>query len=324
MNKKSYVFFLSFLTLFFLNCTDSKKEKEIAQIPMNVKLVRFDSLFFNTPEQNYEKLKADFPYFFPASTPDSIWKNKQKEPLQRELYGEVVKQFGNFSQEKKEIKNLFQHIKYNYPAFIPPKIITVTSDVDYAYRVIYTDSLLIIGLDNYLGETHRFYQSFPAYTRFELQKKFLLVDVALHISEKMLPAERYQNFLEVMIGQGKKIFLASEFLPKTSEDMLLKYPQKKYQWALENESEIWRYFIENELLYSTDPKMLQRFIQPAPFSKFYLEHDQESPGGIGQFIGLKIVQAYVKKYPEKAHKLGEIPNEIIFKKANYKPNKTSF
>ena len=44
----------------------------------------------------------------------------------------------------------------------------------------------------------------------------------------------------------------------------------------ENETNIWQYFIEKQILYKTDPEWVDRFLEPAPFSKFYLQLDNES------------------------------------------------
>ena len=59
----------------------------------------------------------------------------------------------------------------------------------------------------------------------------------------------------------------------------------------------------------------------APFSKFYLELDNQSPGGVGRYIGLRIVTHYMEKHPDALQKLGIIPTEELFKEANYKPKK---
>ena len=48
------------------------------------------------------------------------------------------------------------------------------------------------------------------------------------------------------------------------------------------------------MLYSTDQKLAPRFINPAPFSKFYLEIDNDSPGQVGAWIGWQIVRSYMK------------------------------
>ena len=47
------------------------------------------------------------------------------------------------------------------------------------------------------------------------------------------------------------------------------------------------------MLYSTDASLPGRFISDAPFSKFYLELDNESPGRLGQYIGWQIVKSYM-------------------------------
>ena len=288
---------------------------------MDVKVLRMDSIFFHTPVKELPLIKAKYPLFFPENTTDEEWAKKQSDSLQKELFSEINKTFGDFSNQKKTIKSIYQHIKYYFPQFTPPKVVTLTSDVDYSSRVIYADSLLLIGVDNYLGSKHRFYSDMEAYIAQELDKKYLPVDVALSFAEAIIPSSRNTTFLDTMIHEGKVLYLAHKFLPTVSEEDLLKYTSEKYQWTEENEAQIWRYFIENQLLYSTDRKILTRFIDMAPFSKFYLELDNQSPGGVGRYIGLRIVTQYMEKHPDALQKLGIIPTEELFKEANYKPKK---
>jgi gliding motility-associated lipoprotein gldB len=288
---------------------------------MEVKVLRMDSIFFHTPVEELPLIKAKYPLFFPENTTDEEWAKKQSDSLQKELFSEINKTFGDFSDQKKTIKSIYQHIKYYFPQFTPPKVVTLTSDVDYSSRVIYADSLLLIGVDNYLGSKHRFYSDMEAYIAQELDKKYLPVDVALSFAEAIIPSSRNTTFLDTMIHEGKVLYLAHKFLPTVSEEDLLKYTSEKYQWTEENEAQIWRYFIENQLLYSTDRKILTRFIDMAPFSKFYLELDNQSPGGVGRYIGLRIVTQYMEKHPDALQKLGIIPTEELFKEANYKPKK---
>lgn len=288
---------------------------------MEVKVLRMDSIFFHTPVEELPLIKAKYPLFFPENTTDEEWAKKQSDSLQKELFSEINKTFGDFSDQKRTIKSIYQHIKYYFPQFTPPKVVTLTSDVDYSSRVIYADSLLLIGVDNYLGSKHRFYSDMEAYIAQELDKKYLPIDVALSFAEAIIPSSRNTTFLDTMIHEGKVLYLAHKFLPTVSEEDLLKYTSEKYQWTEENEAQIWRYFIENQLLYSTDRKILTRFIDMAPFSKFYLELDNQSPGGVGRYIGLRIVTQYMEKHPDALQKLGIIPTEELFKEANYKPKK---
>ena len=312
--------FLLFILLIALTACD-RTERTISQIPMEVKVLRMDSIFFHTPVEELPLIKAKYPLFFPENTTDEEWAKKQSDSLQKELFSEINKTFGDFFDQKKTIKSIYQHIKYYFPQFTPPKVVTLTSDVDYSSRVIYADSLLLIGVDNYLGSKHRFYSDMEAYIAQELDKKYLPVDVALSFAEAIIPSSRNTTFLDEMIHEGKVLYLAHKFLPTVSEEDLLKYTSEKYQWTEENEAQIWRYFIENQLLYSTDRKILTRFIDMAPFSKFYLELDNQSPGGVGRYIGLRIVTQYMEKHPDALQKLGIIPTEELFKEANYKPKK---
>ena len=84
---------------------------------------------------------------------------------------------------------------------------------------------------------------------------------------------------------------------------------------------IWSYFIEKELLYSTDNKLPNRFIADAPFSKFYMEFDNESPGRLGQYIGWQIVKAYADSTGENVMRILETEPEEIFRKSKFKPKK---
>ena len=141
---KIYLFSIAFC-FFFLSC-DKKNtiEKAVAEIPLEVKIERFDKIFFETPPQDLEKVKKEFPYFFPAGNDNSIWLNKMQDPLWRELYTEVQKKYANIELVKSELTSLFKHIKYYFPKTKTPKVITIISEMDYSNKAIYTDSLVII------------------------------------------------------------------------------------------------------------------------------------------------------------------------------------
>lgn len=313
---------IALLTLALMcSCKENKIEKEVEKIPVSISLQRFDSAFFQTPIERLPEVKKKYPYLFPASTPDSLWAEKKKDTLQNELYQEVKNKFISMEREKEEFKDLFKHIKYYFPKFKEPKIVTLTTEVDYHSRVVYADSLLFIGLDNYLGADHRFYAGMPEYIKFSFDRKYMPVDVAREISAFAVPQKTTLTFLEAMIESGKRLYVAHLFLPKARDCDLLKYPEEKYNWAVENQSQIWRYFVENNLLYDTDKKTLLRFIDPAPFSKFYMELDNQSPGEVGKFIGYEIVKAYMEKYPESLDKMLVEPAQELFVKSKYKPKK---
>ena len=313
--------FIIALTLALISCDNkSKVEKSVEAIPLKIKVERFDKLFFETPPQDLNKLKKEFPYFFPSGNDDSVWLNKMKNPLWRELYTEVQKKYSNFEPVKEDIETLFKHIKYYFPQTKTPKVITVISEMDYNNKVIYADSLVIISLELYLGKDHKFYQ-FPNYLKQNFEQKQILPDVVSNFSiQKILPVSD-NNLLGQMIYFGKQLVLKDLLLPDYNDADKMGYTPEQVKWCQENESYMWRYFIENELLYSNDQKLNNRFINPAPFSKFYLEIDNESPGRVGSWIGWQIVRSFMKNNEVSLEELLKMNAKEIFEKSKYKPKK---
>jgi uncharacterized protein YjaZ len=85
---------------------------------------------------------------------------------------------------------------------------------------------------------------------------------------------------------------------------------------------MWRFFIDESLLYNSDPKLPNRFINLAPFSKFYLEIDNESPGRVGQWIGWQIVRSFMKNNEKvTVQELLKMEYKDIFDRSKYKPKK---
>ena len=85
------------------------------------------------------------------------------------------------------------------------------------------------------------------------------------------------------------------------------------------ERNVWQNFVASELLYSTDRSLLSRFIDPAPFSKFYLEFDSETPGRLGRFMGYKMIVSYMKNNDTPLKTMLIQPADVIFASAKYKP-----
>lgn len=310
------------LGVLLFSCNDKNEvEKEIDKIPMNVEILRFDKEFAAANPSDLPKLKSEFPAFFPKQYNDSIWIQKLTDTLQNQLENEVLKTFPDDDALRNSLVPLFQHIKYYFPKFETPLVVTTTSDVDYRNNIILTDSLLIIGLDTYLGSDHRFYEGIDRYITKEMKPSQIEPDVAeIYAIQYIKPPSR-SSFLGQIVYYGKQLYLKDIWLPKISDAEKIGYTEEEYKWAEENEEYMWRYFVENELLYSTDPKLGTRFINPAPFSKFYLEIDNESPGMLGRYLGWKIVRAYMERNNTKVQQLMITDADEIFKNSNYKPKK---
>ena len=296
------------------------KKVDVSKIEVNFSIDRFDQKFYNTNENSLEALKREYPYLFPIDN-DSLWLQKINNKEERALFQESQAVFKNFDAEKVQIEDLFKHIKYYHPSFKAPKIITLITNVDYESKVIYADSLLFVSLDMYLGKDSKVYQDFPLYLSQNFDRSQLLVDMAESIAERYLIPKKNRHFIDLIINEGKKMYLLDCYLPAVSDVQKMGYTDDKYEWVIANELFIWKYFVENKLLYSTDTKLYTRFIANAPFSKFYIDIDKESPGSVGVWLGWQIVRSYMKNNNVTLQHLLQTNSEEIFKKSKYKPRK---
>jgi len=310
------------LMVFFFACdTSSTIESEIEKIPVNVDVVRFDEEFAAVTLEGLPELKQKYPQFFPIQYPDSIWQARLQDTLQLGLNKAVAKAFPSDDKVEDAMLPLFQHIKYYFPQFKEPSIVTTTSFVDYQAKVIVTDTLMIVALDTYLGRDHEFYSGISAYIRKNLDVSQLASDAAGEYARQLVkrPAER--SLLAQMVTYGKELYLKQLWLPDHTDAQIMGYTEEEMAWSYANETEIWRYFIDRELLFSTDAKLLPRFIYNAPFTKFNLELDNDSPGMLGRYIGWQIVRSYMERTDLEPRELLLINPEELYNKSKYKPAK---
>jgi len=310
------------LILAMVSCSnESKKEEAIEAIPISIELIRFDQEFAKAKPEDLTRIKQKFPQFFPEQYNDSIWLFRMTDTLQQELNEEVLKVFPINNDIEEQLLPLFQHIKYYFTDFKTPKVYTTTSDVDYRTKVIANDSLLILELDTYLGSDHPFYEGLPLYVSKNLKESQLVSDVATVYARHYVMPPRQRNFLSYMVYYGKILYLKDLWMPNASDAEKIGYLEDDIKWAKENEVEIWRYMIENELLYDSNPKLGQRFLDPAPFSKFNLEIDNESPGMIGRWLGWQMVRSYMEKNEVSVKQLMLKSADELFNESKYKPSK---
>ena len=328
MNSFSRSFFLkaSFciaFTVFFSSCSDENAlEAEINRIPVAIDIDRFDLKFYNANSEEYIELKKSYPYLFPDQFPDSIWVKRQRDSIQTLLHAEIKKVYPSLDPVKEELVSLYKHIKYYFPQIQDPHVVTVVNNVDYQSKTIFTDSLLIISLDTYLGSDNPLYEGIPKYIVQDMEFPYMTSHIIDELGNALVKSPVNRTLLGQMIYYGKKLYLKDLMLPQTSDAIKISYSQEQVDWVHDNERYMWQYFIENELLYKTQSSLFLRFIEPAPFSKFYLEIDNETPGKVGQWIGWQIVRSYMEKNPDTAlEKLFETPAMELFNQSNYKPAK---
>ncbi len=316
-----HIWKILFFSLILFSCKEKNPlDIDVSKIDAEAKIIRFDTIFYGNNPENLPRIKKQFPYLFPSSIPDSLWRKKMTDSLFIDLKNEVNRIFPDSLGVENELINLFKHVKYYFPKRNEPVIITIYSDWDYLKKVYLSDSLAFLFLDNYLGKDNPVYDGIPIYIRQTMRKEYIPVDFAARFAEQIVPYPSTKDFLHKLIYHGKLLYLQKAFLPQTHDSLLLGYSAKKWKWAVDNEKYVWLYFLDQNLLFDTDKNLDKRFLDPAPFSKFYSEADRESAGMIGRYIGYQIVKTYAKRNKNVDLKqLIQLDAQTIFNRSKYKP-----
>ncbi len=311
--------FLMFLIVLSGSCRNNPLEVDVSDIEARIEVIRFDTLFYGRDTSDYREVKQRFPYLFSPGISDSLWQAKMQDSLLLDLKSEVDRIFPGRLGVEDELSGVFQHIKYYFPGWKEPKLLTLYSDWDYMKRILLVDTMAFVFLDNYLGKENPVYEGIPSYIRQTMTKAYIPVDFAEKFAEQVVPYPATKDFLSKIIYHGKILYLKKALMPQAHDSLILGYNTEKYRWARENEKNVWLYFLDNDLLFDTDKNLDKRFIDPAPFSKFYSEADNESAGRIGRYVGLRIVEKYMEKKKPELKDLLRTDAQTIFNQSKYKP-----
>lgn len=314
--------FILIISSYFSCKEENKVEEIVAKIPVKFKVERFDQVFYQSKPENLQDIKSKFPFFFPENNPDSVWINKLKNPLMHELYKEVQKKYPTLGSIELDLEKMFARVRYYFPKYRTPRVITLINEVDLEAKSFYIDTLALVSLDCYLGKEHRFYFDFPEYKKQTLEPNQILPDLVSAFCYGKISPPSDRTLLSAMLYYGKELYVKDMLIPFYSDATKIGYTDLQIKFCQENEYFMWSNLVENKLLFDSNPKNELRFIKPAPFSKFYLDIDNQTPGRIGQWLGWQIVRSYMENNEEVTlEQLLTMDAKTIFDNSKYKPKK---
>lgn len=287
----------------------------------NVEITDISAELYN-PKISLENFKQKYPWF-QGSVSDEDFALRRTDSAEIQVYKEAITKIDQ-KKLSAELADLFSHIQHYFPKFKQPKVYLYSSALQGIKDPIFfqtEENLLFIDVTGFMGENNPYYKGLEQYLQRSMNPVNIVPKASQIFAENFVPYSRNnQKFLDQIVYQGKLMTLQDAFLPNFPDYLKINYTQQQYDWAKANEVNIWDYFVEKNLLYSDDPKLVDRFIMPAPFSKFYAEIDNESSPQIGIFTGWQICRKFFEKNTET--KLQEFLNmnaTDIFSKSEYKP-----
>ena len=321
---KQLFLFVCLGLLFLSSCVDDSNSDLNSVSPM-IEIGHFDHDFFGMDSVNFDDdllmLVKQYPDFFKMGFDKAMLKNRFFDIEIRELYDAVDSVFSSTNDLDAELYIAFQYYYHHFENHDSLKIYTWVSNFERLDPVLVSENTLLISLDMYLGAESHFYKTAPDYIKQRFDKMYILSDLFRSYFSSNIPLSDNNSLLASMLYYGKIHYLTSSMLPNYSSHVVMGYTKDKMQWSIRNEANIWAYFIENKLLFSSHQQNKMRFIEDAPFSKFYTSFDRESPGRIGQWVGMKIVEAYMNSHPDLTltDLIKETDAQKILRESRYKP-----
>lgn len=246
-----------------------------------------------------------------------------RDPYVLEVRDSCEKIFSDFSPYKKELERALRYFHFYFPEKPVPQIVTFLSN--FTYSAITFDTLFLgIALDMHLGEHFKYYSDlYPKYMYEKFSPEYLVANSVKALASQHFKIEPKDNtLLSQMVANGLSLHFCDLLLPDSEDYKKIGYNPEDIQWCMMSEPEIWKFFVDRELLYSTDMLQNRQYIAPGPSASGM---PREAPGNIGSWVGWRIVRAYMNKYPntkfEELMRLG--PQEMLVK-SGYKPARNLF
>ena len=311
----SFIFLVFILT--FFSCKNLKNEDN--DYTKEIEVIRFEKLFFEYDFDSIPSLKKKFPFLFPKQFSINDWMGIYNDTLRRDIFNRSDQVFKNFNPYKIEISKNIKEIQYEFGGFYIPKIITINNGIDYNYKIVKSDSLLLVSTDCYLGNNIH-YETIPDYISMKMNVDYFVKDITESLIVDFIKYPKDRRFISKIIYYGKLIYSMNKITDFDLEQ-IIGISQENLNWLTANEDEIWEYFVKNNLIFSTDISLDKRFIHDAPYSKFGLSIDFESSPMVGKWIGYNIVKSYQKKHTVELKNLVTVNEYDLYLKSNYVPRK---
>nr|WP_245989034.1 gliding motility lipoprotein GldB [Pelobium manganitolerans] len=323
-------------------CNNQPKSIDTSKVKINLTIERFDQDLSHINPKNLNQelpaLQKKYPVFFKdyfekilnlGSTDNDAYIPVLEQILNgkpfQDLQHETDSVYPNLDKQKPQLVDAFKYIKYYYPEWKEPKLITYISG--FQVQTPIGSGYVGIGLDMFLGRNSKFYpalvESVPRY----ISRRFTPENITPRVVEVITREELFpelendKSLLAKMIYNGKLLYFMKAVQPNLADSTIIGYSKEQMEWATNFESDVWAYFMEENLLFNTDYMKIQKYLAEAPFTPGLGEKNDSAPK-LGLFIGWQIVKNFMDENPDiNLTQLMLMKDaQDILKRAKYHPN----
>ena len=342
--------FLLFAGVLFIiiSCKTNDRKRDapsVEHIDVNLTLIRYDQLLSkidtNNVAEEYKVLSGryeDFTNLYFKQLTGMYREDQDSFELNinyfltdsriRKLMELINDEFHDFHLEEASLKRGCQYLNYYFPAYSTPKFYTMFSEYGYQ-TIIFSDKesdAIGIGLDFYLGSGFDYKSidpSNPAFSDYltrSYNRDHIVKNAFDILVEDLVGATPGNRFIDLMIHNGKKLFLLEKLLPHVSDTIILGYSSEQLDWVRRNELQVWNFFMEKDIMYQSKQSEILKYLNPSPQSPGM---PVEAPGMTGNYLGLQIVKSFIVKNPEMSlQELIEFKDaQKLMELSKYKPRR---
>lgn len=311
------------LSILLISC-ENRKHPNVKRLYRFMEIGRLDKDLFvlDTICPDVESMKLKYGRFWETytqgvlnlgKTDDSSFRHWVgyfiKDPIMREVADSVKVFYPDLKSQEKELSMAWAYYSWYFPGHAIPQVYAHVSGFN---QSIVVDSAVVgIGLDNYLGENCVFYDMLAVPVPLYARKKMTGNDIVRDVLSGWLTVEYpfrplVNDLVSGMIYQGKIIYVLEHLFPDKSHHWLLGFTEEQEKWCCDNECGIWTFLIENEYLFTTQQRIIMKYLNDAPFTSGM---PVESPGKAVVWTGYKIVCDYMEK--------ADVSLEVLMKEQDY-------
>ncbi len=305
--------FLLILTAVCLwSCESSRWDVDTSKIDYDGEILRLDQALFDEPSQlsaqKLRDLESVYGPFLDVYLMDIMQIGSHTNPMTppllgqfvgdrvwQELQADIESVHPNLELEQGQLAHGFKRYAAFFNTDTLPEIITYNSGFNIG--VYPSSAYLGIGLEWYSGSDLDVIDRlppdmFPQYKRDAMQPKYLVPNAlkgwVLVKHQEQLKGE---TVLSRLVFEGKIHYITHVLLEETPLEDVFNFSYEQLMWCEESAYGMWKYLLENDLVYSNDLMLINKLVGAGPFTPGM---PPESPGGAGRWIGYDMVSQFME------------------------------
>ena len=298
----------------------------------DIEIKRFEQTLFETSLDEMPQALAAFKKEYDSPLLNNYPDNPQfmadvagfvSDSVVRHIYSITSRRYGELYWLEKELTQALQRAhKLDEEIDFQHFATFVSAMFDYNERVNADreSGSVLISIDQYaIGDMEKYgHFGLPVYLVQLSDSAFLASDIMAAIAECYVkaPDANSATMLDYMVMYGKVLYFLDQVMPDKADHLKIRYTPEQLQWCQDNESMIWAYFIQHNLLYEKDFSRFHNFVDEAPKTNAF----KDSAPRTTHYIGWQIVRNYMKNNKCTLQELFALnDSQAILQGSQYKP-----